>query len=258
MQKWKIVENILNKAASKLFTGEWLLKDSRGEQFCLSTVEPNTVLLVTYEHDQDPWGGPWRLLEEVVSHEHPFQVIYVGNCFGEFSKSFRDRIMAHVSEDSDARLLFYKVLEVHEDDSSHLLSNFLVTEVVADEKGSKHFSTWKDISHSCVEFLLSKSKIYSHLQKLTKTPQETNVKLLSALFDNVESRKSSIFLRKYTEKVSSVFLDFNNLHRNIKYKISLFKRLFSSFDDCRSELINYMERQFCFSSVSWMNIHFSL
>lgn len=200
-KKWKIVENILNKAASKLFTGEWLLKDSRGEQFCLSTVEPNTVLLVTYEHDQDPWGGPWRLLEEVVSHEHPFQVIYVGNCFGEFSKSFRDRIMAHVSEDSDARLLFYKVLEVHEDDSAHLLSNFLVTEVVADEKGSKHLSTWKDISHSCVEFLLSKSKLYSHLQKLTKTPQETNVKLLSALFDNVESRKSSIFLRKYTEKI---------------------------------------------------------
>lgn len=77
----------------------------------------------------------------------------------------------------------------------------MVTEVAADEEGRKHFSTWKHITGSCVDFLLSKSTLYSNFKKLIETPQESNVKLLRALFDTAESRTNSIFVRNYTEHI---------------------------------------------------------
>lgn len=197
---WKNVENMLGKVASKLFTGHCLLTDSQGKPFSLSTVAPSTVVLVMYRNHKDSWSGPWKLLEEVVKHEHPlpFQMIYVGKYFGKLSKSFANRIMAYATEGSDAGSLFSEVLEVTTGDSSDTWSGFLVTKVVA-EGGRKNFSTWKDITDSCVDFLLSKTRLYSHLQKLIEAPPESNVKLLRALFDTEESKMSSMFLRNYTE-----------------------------------------------------------
>lgn len=200
-EEWKNVENVLSKVASKLFTGRCLLADSQGEPFSLSTVAPSTVLLVMYRDHKDSWSGPWKLLEEVVKHTHPlpFQMIYVGKYFGNLSKGFAERIMAYAAEESDAGSLFSKVLEVTTGDSSDTWSRFLVTKVVAEE-GRKNFSTWKDITDSCVDILLSKSTLYSHLQKLIETPPaESNVKLLRALFDTEETKTSSMFLRNYTE-----------------------------------------------------------
>ncbi|KAH9307411.1 hypothetical protein KI387_035322, partial [Taxus chinensis] len=201
----KNVNNVMNNAASNLFGGEWLLTDPRGEPFSLSTVSPNTPLLVLYDYPcreniyaDNPYKS--KLLEEVVKHEHttPFQMIYVGNCVGELSKHLAERIMAYAPVDSDADLFFKKAFyfKVH---SSIESPQVVLTEVVADEEGRKHFSTWENID--LVDFLLSKSKFYSHLEKLTKTPQESNVKLLRALFNSAESKTSSIFIKNYTENV---------------------------------------------------------
>lgn len=200
IQEWKNVENMLGKVASKLLTGHCLLTDSQGKPFSLSTVAPSTVVLVMYRNHEDSWSGPWKLLEEVVKHEHPlpFQMIYVGKYFGKLSKSFANRIMAYATEGSDAGSLFSEVLEVTTGGSSDTWSGFLVTKVVA-EGGRKNFSTWKDITDSCVDFLLSKTRLYTHLQKLIEAPAESNVKLLRALFDTEESKMSSMFLRNYTE-----------------------------------------------------------
>ncbi|KAH9303616.1 hypothetical protein KI387_008020, partial [Taxus chinensis] len=121
-KEWKNVETVVNKAASKLLSGECLLTDSRGEPFSLSTLSPNTLLLVI---------------------------------------------------------------------------------VVADEEGRKHFSNGKILRIQC-EFFLSNSTLYFDLQKLTESPlQESNVRLLKALFaDNEESTTSSIFVRNYTENIA--------------------------------------------------------
>ncbi|KAH9303618.1 hypothetical protein KI387_008022, partial [Taxus chinensis] len=141
--------------------------------------------------------------KQVVKHEHPppFQMIYVGKCLGELSKSLAERITAFAAVDSDAHLFFKKAFYVKVA-SSIDSPEFVLTEVVADEEGRKKFSTWKKID-SFVEFLLSKSRFYSHLQKLTEAPvQEGNVMLLRALFAEVaESTRSSIFVRNYTENM---------------------------------------------------------
>ncbi|KAH9291596.1 hypothetical protein KI387_043216, partial [Taxus chinensis] len=155
-----------------------------------------------------------KLLEEVVKHEHPppFQMIYVGKYSGELSKSFAERIMAYASVDSDAYLFLKKAFNVKvasSNEASVLLllamkkvhPQLWLPEVVADEEGRKHFSTWEDITDSCDNFCCPKSRLYSELQKLTEQPQESNVKLLRALFDSEESRTSSIFVRNYTENM---------------------------------------------------------
>lgn len=202
---WEIVENMLYNSASKLFTADCLLTDSHGEPFSLSTVAPDTVLLLLYHYPCRPnisvnYLYMWKLLEEVVKHDHqlPFKMIYVGKCSEELSKGLAERIMAYASVDSDAHLFLKKAFNVKVA-SSIDCPEFVVTEVVADEEGRKHFSTWKNIKNSFVDFLLSKSRLYSGLQKLTEAPQE-NVKLLSALFDTAEST-SSTFVRSYTENI---------------------------------------------------------
>ena len=202
---WEIVENMLYNSASKLFTADCLLTDSHGEPFSLSTVAPDTVLLLLYHYPCRPnisvnYLYMWKLLEEVVKHDHqlPFKMIYVGKCSEELSKGLAERIMAYASVDSDAHLFLKKAFNVKVA-SSIDYPEFVVTEVVADEEDRKHFSNWKNIEHSFVDFLLSKSRLYSDLQKLTEAPQE-NVKLLSALFDTAEST-SSTFVRSYTENV---------------------------------------------------------
>ncbi|KAH9307423.1 hypothetical protein KI387_035334 [Taxus chinensis] len=200
----KNVENVLNMGASKLLSGDQsLLTDSRGEPFSLSTVAPNTLLLVMYDEEhENAWESPWRLLEEIVKHEHSlihFQIIYVGKYFGQLSQSFADRIMGCASHESEARLLLYKIQQLTSASYPHLL----VTEVVLDEEGHKHFSKWKNIRDPD-EFFLSKSKLYADLHKLTQpsVEAESNVKLLRALFaDDAESTSSSVFVRSYTENI---------------------------------------------------------
>ncbi|KAH9307410.1 hypothetical protein KI387_035321 [Taxus chinensis] len=198
-KKWKNVDNLY----SKLLSEEYLFTDIRGEPFSLSTVEPNTLLLVMYdEQDKDSSAGSWTLLEEVVKQEHsltPFKMIYVGKYFRQLSKGFTDRIMACASLQSDASSLLFKVLQVTTATYDYL-PKFLVTEVLLDEEGRKCFSKWKNIRDSD-EFLLSNSKLYSDLKKLTQPAvQKSNVKLLKALFADVaESTASSIFFRNYTE-----------------------------------------------------------
>ncbi|XP_057847217.1 uncharacterized protein LOC131057042 [Cryptomeria japonica] len=151
-----------------------------------------------YEHYEDSWTGPWRLLEEIVLL---FQMIYVGKHFGELSKKIADRILAYASEESDAFSLLYSLLEVNGDYPSHFLSNFVLTDVVTDEEDSKHFSKWEDTTHSCVESWLTESSFYSELHNMTIEPQDSNEKLLRTLISSAESRTSAVFLRNYIEKV---------------------------------------------------------
>ncbi|KAH9307430.1 hypothetical protein KI387_035341, partial [Taxus chinensis] len=207
-QKWNNIENVLNKDGSKLLNGEWLLTDSHGEPFSLSTAAPNTLLLLLYHYPHLSTGSfydwyQWKFLQEIVKHEHPppFQMIYVGKYFDQLPRGVADGITAYASVDSDAHLFFKKALNA-KFPLSITCPIYVLTRVVTDEEGRKHFSTWEDITyHQCENIVLPRSRLYSELQKLTEQPQENNDKLLRALFDSEGSRTSSVFLRNYTENM---------------------------------------------------------
>ncbi|KAH9307427.1 hypothetical protein KI387_035338 [Taxus chinensis] len=207
-QKWNNIENVLNNDGSKLLNGEWLLTDSHGEPFSLSTAAPNTLLLLLYHYPHLSTGSfydwfQWKFLQEIVMHEHPppFQMIYVGKYFDQLPRGVAEGITAYASLDSDAHLFFKKALNA-KFYSSITCPIFVLTRIVTDEEGRKHFSTWEDITyHQCENILFPRSRLFSELQKLTEQPQESNVQLLRALFDSEGSRTGSVFLRNYTENM---------------------------------------------------------
>ena len=63
-----------------------------------------------------------------------------------------NRIMAYASDDFDACLLFFQVLDVKHDKSYSGFPYFLVTKVVVGEEGRNQFSTLEYIMHSLDNF----------------------------------------------------------------------------------------------------------
>ncbi|XP_059070521.1 disease resistance protein TAO1-like [Cryptomeria japonica] len=239
-QRALLLEGLLSKGFDK----GGLLVDADEHPFCLSSLQPQTpvILIIDSQIDSLKWGALGKNLQQLQRNSKELRIIYVGNRFKSLKSELATfRFLAYTPDNSRTSSFFHKLSDFF---FNCRIAVFRSTDDL-EEDGLKCLSAWEDIS----------SYISNRAAFLAKTPRESNIELLNELL--VTEKTDYLLLSENRQvKVATlqgklILLLVTYLHKDLEGFVSAVKEMYLKMKESHNYVFEVVWVPIISSETTW-------